>query len=641
MAPSWVFPATGNMQVQGRDLSEDNFAQEDKTGLEILMREALQNPLDARDPDNVGPVQVRMKVLQAKDIDTEYLNSLITPEFRDRLKASGGESQSAANASVLVLEDFGTTGLQGTFSNVDADGPNENWNAFWFREGEGAKSTLGSNGRAGQGKITYYRMGMARAVFGLTVRKSDGKPLLMGRSAFRRVYPYGGKKYLRHSFWSTDSEQALPVTNTDDVQKFEKAFKLARGNIPGLSLVIPYPIDFDAKDAIRTIVAEFYYPIARRRLEVIIGEVTIGASNLDALADMVLTDEIARKKKSAFTKGFRALVRSVIDSKENKEVLPLLKDGWEKKTAIGEDNFEAGTVEKLRDALEKGNRVSVRCPVPVRRKNSEPTTSYFEIHLELPDSLDQVEEAYIRRDLLIGSERHLTSTIYLQKARGLTLIEDDTLSAFMADAEEPTHLKWNASRPRLAEDYANPSLTVRAVRLALPRLLAFLSGGIAKRDVKALAKYFRKPVESSAKRTPGGKKPGDKDTKPSSTPPPPIRKPFRIETGKDSVRVVPNGSAGPAADQLPISCLLEVAYEGLDLNPFQEYDPFDFNLGDTKSHPILFEGATISVSSENRIEFVITSPSFFVEVSGFDPNIRLRARLGYTESDNGSVVGTE
>jgi hypothetical protein len=47
-------------------------------------------------------------------------------------------------------------------------------------------------------------------------------------------------------------------------------------------------------------------------------------------------------------------------------------------------------------------------------------------------------------------------------------------------------------------------------------------------------------------------------------PPPPVRKPFRIATGTDRIRVVPNGNAAPKVEELPISCVLEVAYEGLD-----------------------------------------------------------------------------
>lgn len=63
-----------------------------------------------------------------------------------------------------------------------------------------------------------------------------------------------------------------------------------------------------------------------------------------------------------------------------------------------------GTLEKLREALDKGERISVRCPVTVRPKKSEPVQSWFDVHLEVPEDLDRSEEAFIRRDLLIGGE---------------------------------------------------------------------------------------------------------------------------------------------------------------------------------------------------------------------------------------------
>ncbi len=131
MTAAWVFPPTAPFQVQGRDLSEDNFAQEDRSSLEILIREALQNTLDARSPDNTGPVKVRISVLGPDDFDQSYLASLTGGEFGTRLVASGGEVlPEISGASVLVLEDFGTTGLQGRWDDQNADGTGENWNAF-------------------------------------------------------------------------------------------------------------------------------------------------------------------------------------------------------------------------------------------------------------------------------------------------------------------------------------------------------------------------------------------------------------------------------------------------------------------------------------------------------------------------------
>jgi hypothetical protein len=196
---------------------EDNFALEKRSLLEVFIREATQNPLDARRDDQTGPVEVKFRVLTGDEIDAAVLGELVDDEYISRLNASSAtQTQFArpATPSVMVVEDFGTIGLQGTVDDPDQDGSGQNWNAFWFREGEGAKASTGSNGRAGQGKITYYRVSKVRSVFAYTRRASDGACLLMGRSSLKRNYalPPSPAKYERDAFWCIDQEElALPV----------------------------------------------------------------------------------------------------------------------------------------------------------------------------------------------------------------------------------------------------------------------------------------------------------------------------------------------------------------------------------------------------------------------------------------------
>ena len=638
---NWVFPEAGSYQVHGRDLSEDNFAHEERTGLELLMREILQNPLDARAPGNDGPIRVKFRVLKPGEYDAGYLAQVFPVDYQERLAAAGGDKLPPfESTTILVLEDYGTTGLLGSWDDPNVDGRNENWNAFWFREGEGAKSTPGSNGRAGQGKITYYKIGGARAVFGLTVRASDGKTLLMGRSAFKRVYPFDGKKYLRHSFWCGGGDLPLPLTDEDSTAKFTQAFKLERRNEAGLSLVIPFPNDFQPKVAMRTVISEFYFPITAGKLALSIGGMEVDASKIDSLADILLPDDFARERKSSFTKEFRRFANQIV-AEEKSGATPLqLKSGWDKSPTIDASYFPEGALEELRDKIEKGQRITVRFPVAVRPKSSAAVESYFDVHLQIPEELDRTEEAYVRRDLLIGLETHLGSSGHLQKARAATMIRESELSAFLADAEEPTHLKWNASRPRLAEDYVNPQATLRAVRKAAPRLLAAVSNGLVSRDLKALAKYFTNTADVG-KPAAGKKQKGEKSVGDQTPPPPPVRKPLRSEFGVSSVSVVPNGTAMLQVGELPIVCTLEAAYEGLDQNPFDAYDPFDFDLADENTHQIAVVGATARSRKDNRFEFEVTHPEFSVSVSGFDPNIRLRARVLYKEAADGSAISEE
>lgn len=643
MSVSWFFPLIAPHRVQGRGLAEDNFAAEERKNEEIMGREAYQNALDARQPESVGGVRVVLRILNADQIDTDYLKDLITPEYGDRLESATESSIELdfSKAKVLIIEDFGTTGLEGAFVDSTIDGNGENWNAFWFREGEGAKSGRASNGRAGQGKVTFYRIGKTRAVFALTIRQSDSKELLMGRSSFRRDYLFQEQKYERDSFWCFKSnEHILPIRDPAQINKFKKSFNLRRTSEPGLSLVIPFPVEFDLDELMRTAIADFYLPIARTRLEVQIGDELINGTNLDTKADQSLSDVAARQMKSSFTKGFRSMVKSVLEiQKENKSVITL-NQGWEKTTTLTENSFPKGALESLRSAVDKGELISVRFPVSVKPKQAASADAWFDVYLEVPEKLDRTEEAYIRRDLLIGSERHLAGMTYLPKARGLTLIDQDAISAFLADAEEPTHLKWNASRPRLSEDYKSPKELVRAVRNAMPRLLAVLLGGDAKRDTRALAKYFTKQSASGSRYYPGGKR-GGGDTSAPIDPPAPRRKLFRLETDVDSVKVLPNGSAGPGIEDLPIACELETAYEGLDQDSFSSYDPFDFDLSDAKAFRQVHKGLSSVMVKNNIIKFEVVEPDFELMVFGFDPHIRLRARMTFKEKKYGPAVDAE
>lgn len=643
MSPSWKYPPTPQIRVQGRGLAEDNFAQETKSNVEILIREALQNPLDASDGSG-APVRVSFRHLQGGDLDKLYLGTLIDDEYRERLEASTGIPFNGTPVSALVIEDYGTTGLLGTYEDTTVDGPRENWNAFWFREGEGAKAGKSSNGRAGQGKVTFYRIGAARAVFALTTR-ADGKSLLMGRSSFRRMYTYQKTKFERDAFWCiTMRDLVLPATETMSLNAFREAFRLQRQNEPGLSIVVPYPEEeFDARKAVQTVIADFYYPIASGRLEVQIGETIIDSAVLDTIADKYFPDETALAERSSFTKAYRAFVREVIEDDKALKRPIALELGWDKSTAIQENAFPDGALEPLRKSVEEGRKVAIRCPVKVQPRNGTAISTYFDVHLQVPEELDHIEEVYIRGDLIIGDESHLTKMPHLPKARGLVLAEEPDISRFLAEAEEPTHLKWNASRPRLKEEYISPQNGVRAVRQALPRLLTILSGSISKRDVKALAKFFTRPSEELTSRKGGaGKKGKTTGETPEVAPlPPPQARPFRLTTDSTSVSVIPNGSFRLPQEKLPVSCALEVAYEGLDDDPFAEYDPFDFDLGSEELHQTFVQGIVIVARQWNRLEFEVQDPHFFLSVGGFDPHIRLRARLNFMENHNEPNIDTQ
>lgn len=640
----WTHPVVTGMRRWGRGTVEDNFASEIRSLVEIFMREASQNPLDARVRGTTGPVEVKFRVLTPSQYDPAFLDELIGADYIERLNATlktGRKFTKPAQPTVLIVEDFNTTGLEGTYTNPIEDGANQNWNAFWFREGVGDKQSAGSNGRAGQGKITFYRMSQVRAVFGYTIRASDKKALLMGGSCFTQTYSLQNtdEKYERDAYWShiKTSASAQPITNVSQTQAFVKAFCLDRTIESGLSLVIPYSQEFLEEDAIRTVISDFYYAVVTGRLAVTIGSLRIDKDTIRKIASVHFPDTYAKQRRSSFTSGFRSFVDEVV-----KNPVPLIKanaNAWKHvaQGALTEVDLPAEGLSTLREKLKTGEVVSVRFPIEVRPIGAPVQSSFFDIHLQLPSILESAEEAYIRRELLIGSEEYLKKDRSLPSARGLTLIEDDALSGFMADAEEPTHMKWNASRPRLAEDYEQPKDVVSAVRKTPVKLLALLADVVAIRDKKALASVFAKVSKDAGL---GGtaatgtkkKKTGSGGSGGGAKPPTP--KPFTWEHGASWDRVKAAKLDTSGYPSLPLDVVLEYAYLGIDDDAFHAYDPFDFDLGDPAGPQVVeATGCTVIEKNENKIKARIESMPFAIKVCGFSEFMMRKVRINFPRKD--------
>jgi len=200
-AVGWLYtrPAFGRT---GRVVTENNFAKERRSWIAILLRELLQNALDARAAAG-QPVRVRVAEIVVPESEAAFIDGLIPADHLERFRLSVPHVQDPPSTirRFLVLEDFGTTGLIGETENPDLDGKGQNWNAFWFREGEGSKEHGAGNGGAGQGKITYFSTSAVRTIFAYTVRQNGASEALYGASSFLRDYEYQSKKWLRDSYW--------------------------------------------------------------------------------------------------------------------------------------------------------------------------------------------------------------------------------------------------------------------------------------------------------------------------------------------------------------------------------------------------------------------------------------------------------
>lgn len=638
---SWLYtrPAFGR---HGRSLAENNFQKERRDWLAVLLREVLQNALDAR-LAAFQPVHVR---LTRVTVNRQFCEMLLPDEHLDRLRKSLPHRQDEVirPESYLVIEDFGTTGLTGTTDNPERDGKGENWNAFWFREGEGGKEQSSGNGGAGQGKITYFSTSKVRTVFAFTVRSDDMKGAVFGASSFLRDYEFGEHKCLRDAYWGIRTNRddgepmAIPTTEIEFVQSFRAELCLSRTlSQPGLSLIIPGAKEFDEAEAIQVVAAEFFAPILRSDLSVQIGDITIDQSNIIDLAKQHLTDERARELHTCMTAGFRDFYADALLASTNRDVLqiPTL-------TAIGDltdSHVDGAALEVLRSRFENGERVSVQFSTPVKPRIGPAVECTFDVHIMGADGLDQPEQAVLRRDLLIGEEPIGGGRIR-QKVRSATIIPDSPLSRLLLCAEEPTHLRWNTRLPRLEEYFKSGPTAVAFVRNAGARLLDLLTSGEQRREFKLLAKYFSAPGTSANAAAKGKKNPKGRSIPitPELPPAPPLL--LNLSTLVDGCRISPTTAMLEGAGRMPINVAVEFAYEGLDRDAFLEYDPLDFDLSE-KNFNIEGKGCAINPPSLNRLEAQIRDRDFELTIRGFDTNLRLRMRLNYTEERDAADVETE
>lgn len=149
---------------------------------EAVVREFVQNALDAR--KNQAPIKVKISL---RNTERDSISSFLDDTLRKHLEACGYLKDWDCDESIpcLILEDFGTTGLDG---QIDPDASRGNFYNFWWREGISEKKGQ-RGGRWGLGKITFHLVSKIRTFWGLTARNNEEKLLLMGKALIKNHKP--------------------------------------------------------------------------------------------------------------------------------------------------------------------------------------------------------------------------------------------------------------------------------------------------------------------------------------------------------------------------------------------------------------------------------------------------------------------
>lgn len=632
--PVWKHRKLDKSEVRHDPTESEHF----KSGApsEALEREDTQNRLDRKDPQKKGKPVVIRYTFSGEEFSLEkeraeyYLGDLKKHLVKSELTALEEK-----NMDFLVIEGFHTLGLGGdpaqAYDDPEDSGSKNDFYYFFRNVGRSIKAG-NDRGRWGLGKNVYPGSSEIKTFWGYTVRKSDGRRYLMGQSVLKthqiddELYsPYGYHGYFKeekHPYFAT------PVDDEGYLDEFKNDFLLLREGQPGLSLVIPYPIDELNPEAIaKSLVRHYFYPLIAGSLRV---EIAKGQENVfSSLDSKTLAHEIEKlpwdsgENTSSKLKELVEFATWCI-GREESDFITIDKDflpGQNEMAKWDDEWIHAENREAYRKSYDEGERLAFRIPVAIHHKKDELKASYFDVFVERAPDLKHGDEHYIRQGLTISSIKKLRG----KGVRTILVADDDPVSRLLGDSENPAHTLWSSRSDRLKNYHLGPS-TVSFISSAAQSIVQMLSRPSEKKYEELLIDIFNISTNSNEsgdpKTGPGaGGEPSEKPSIPTPDLPPRIQ-PFVISPIDGGISI----SLKEGLKEVPAEARVRLAYSIRKGNAFGKYhlEDFSFLRGTLE---VRGKGASVDIEDHNALIFRTSGPEFRIRVTGFDKNRDLEIDL--------------
>ena len=601
----WHFREMSRGEINVDPVHDEFFKAQDLA--DALVREAIQNSLDAR--RGRAGVRVRFRIGSLEiDRANQYLDGLEphvhVPQF--------------AAMPFLLVEDSGTRGLVGNPDEDpeidDSDGTRNDFYYFWRNVGRSGKGEL-DRGRWGLGKAVFPVSSRIHAMFGATRRADDDRLLMLGQ-AVGKTHVVDNRRFSPYGFFARIGRDDFPHPIEDVAARFIEHFGLQRDE-PGLSIVIPFYRDDDLKfDALlASAIRQYFYPITRGDLIVTIEE--------NERVETITGCTIERETSDPELVKVCELARWSMALPES-EWITIAEPAAPGAPRWGDDAILARELDALRARFEQNDRLAFRVPVRVRRKSRAAAMSFFSVVLQKDDALKRGVHYFIRRGITIPEVR----SPHDKPVRALLIADDEAISTFLGDAENPAHSDWSERNDKVRL-YEYGRDTLRYVKNAIAQIASRLAVPPAGRAPDLLADLFAVSVaaEESGER-------GDGDGGASAplggegTGAPPV-----VASGS-SLRIVPiaGGFTVSGNHANGDRYRAEVAYRTRSGDPFRKYSPFDFAIG-RGGIRVKQDGVELGAARENRIDFQPLQPDFQLTVTGFDPRRDLVVRVTKRDED--------
>lgn len=624
--PQWRFRAMQPGEMNVDPIEGEFFTTEALRSItDALVRESIQNSLDASAGSE--PVMVRfshhpnpLTGVDPGELWKLYIDGL-SPHLHSRHSGLPETPPLLEPLSFMVIEDYGTRGLQGDvlqYDDLDDDIQKNDFFYFWRNIGR-TKKELTDLGRWGLGKTVFQAASRINTFFGLTVRKDDGRAYLMGQSVLK-IHKVDGLRYAPYGYFGLfDGHLALPVEDRIYLATISRHFSLDRIGKPGLSVVIPYPDkEINLRGCANSVIRHYFFPILAGRLIVEFRfdskKVRLDASNLD---DHLKKSQWAERQGLP---GLMDLARWAIQQPREK-FIQLREPQPGKRPKLTEDLFSLEQLEFIRRSFSVGRRFAFHVPVAVLRQSADKIShTGFSVFLERDEKLDKPEDHFIRQGITIPE----VSSLKLKGIRAIVSISESDLSAFLGDAENPAHTQWERNSKKFKSKYKLGPATLDFVKSSPRELVKILTQPQKGRDANLLQHIFSLPLEPAGNAEKPGRDPSDKENKPLGDGDIVDLEPgsyLQLNAIQGGFRL---GRRAKAA-QIPRFISIWIAYEVRSGNPFKKYTALDF---DVNQEPIRIkiDGARLMLCKENTIQIEVTHSYFRLVVTGFDTRRDLRVR---------------
>ena len=648
--PTWYFREMADDEITLEAIQSEFFNQSDLA--ERLVREALQNSLDARDGQQTVHVRFAFSghrhALSVDDAQ-RYLRDL-HPHLHclDPVNVDDGAVQGTYVPSAvaeqpmqfLTIEDSGTTGLVGDTDGNPGDVEGNNFWGFFRSIGISPKGEDDA-GSWGLGKWVFPDASLIRSFIALTRRGNESRDLLMGMSIVKTHQAPSGARYPYYGHFVADPAAAIqtPLDSSNDpdgfVDAFQHHFLLERRSRAGLSVVILHPNPVLTPSSIaRAVITQYFYPIVRGRLEV---EITAPASEARVITADTIDDELSRIARSD---DVDSIDRAEESPESLKGLVGLTK--WGESLDIDRHYIEADLptsknsdtflsdheLPDLRKRFMAHERLAFFLRLNVRRRGEQPTPTHCRVFIERDDSLAAGHDYFVRGDLHVPYMDHLTHASV--KARALMLVpQNNELGHMLRDAEGPAHTSWEKHESRLKANWIAGGARVSEVRQVPLRLIQALSVSKPQRERALLADLFpaSEPERRSPEPTPRPRRPLD-EVRIKISRPPVIRElpdsPFEISSRKGEFRVRPAGGTLP--NPIGSEWIVQFAYDIARWGPGKAFSYFDQCVKEGYWDFSVIEGVlevnangcSVEPIAHNKLRMRIDSDDFSLAVDGFD-----------------------